>query len=98
MSHHQKIEFVLYTTAGGASIVSILEATTWAEVVSELHGRGMNYAVVFKNKKLPAGYDGYPVINGDESDLRFLDKKGVVVGLYAKGHAKKSNSGFAVAA
>ena len=61
-------------------------------------GRGMNYAVVFKNKKLPAGYDGYPVINGDESDLRFLDKKGVVVGLYAKGHAKKSNSGFAVAA
>jgi hypothetical protein len=41
MSHHQKIEFVLYTTAGGASIVSILEATTWAEVVSELHESGM---------------------------------------------------------
>ena len=41
MSHHQKIEFVLYTTAGGASIVSILEATTWAEVVSELHESSM---------------------------------------------------------
>ena len=41
MSHHQKIEFVLYTTAGGASIVSILEATTWAEVVSELISSGM---------------------------------------------------------
>jgi hypothetical protein len=62
------------------------------------YGRGMNYAVVFKNKKLPNGYEGYPVINGDESDLRFLDRKGVVVGLYAKGRAKKSDSGFAVAA
>ena len=62
------------------------------------YGRGMNYAVVFKNKQLPVGYEGYPVINGDESDLRFLDKKGVVVGLKAKGQAKKSNSGFAVAA
>ena len=64
----------------------------------ENYGRGMNYAVVFKNKQLPVGYEGYPVINGDESDLRFLDKKGVVVGLYAKGRAKKSDSGFAVAA
>ena len=62
------------------------------------YGRGMNYAVVFKNKILPAAYEGYEVINGDESDLRFLDKKGVVVGLIAKGQAKKSTSGFAVAA
>ena len=62
------------------------------------YGLGMNYAVVFKNKLLPEGYEGYPVINGDSTDLRFLDPKGVVVGLYAKGRAKKSNSGFAVAA
>ena len=60
--------------------------------------RGMNYAVVFRGKTLPAVYQGYRVINGDESDLRFLDEKGVVVGLKAKGNAKKSNSGFAVAA
>ena len=64
----------------------------------ENYGRDMNYAVVFKNKQLPNGYEGYPVINGDSTDLRFLDPKGVVVGLYAKGRAKKSNSGFAVAA
>jgi hypothetical protein len=62
------------------------------------YGRGMNYAVVFKNKLLPEGYEGYPMINGDSTDLRFLDPKGVVVGLYAKGRAKKSDSGFAVAA
>ena len=64
----------------------------------QFYGKGMNYAVVFKGKKLPEGYQGYPVINGDESDLRFLDRKGVVVGLIAKGRAKKSTSGFCVEA
>jgi hypothetical protein len=34
------------------------------------------------------------VINGDESDLRFLDKQGVVVGLIEKGLAKKDETGF----
>jgi hypothetical protein len=35
-------------------------------------------------------------INGDENDLRFLDPKGVVVGLTAKGKAKSDTSGFVV--
>jgi hypothetical protein len=35
-----------------------------------------------------------PVFNGDESDLRFLDPKGSIIGLYAKGKAKKDNTGF----
>ena len=34
------------------------------------------------------------MMNGDESDLRFLDDKNVIVGLKAKGAAKKSTSGF----
>ena len=55
---------------------------------------GMNVAVVFN--KLPETYLGRPVINGDETDLRFLDGKGVVVGLKAKGKAKKDTSGFVV--
>ena len=32
--------------------------------------------------------------DGDESDLRFLDKQGVVVGLIEKGLAKKDSTGF----
>lgn len=56
---------------------------------------GMNIAVVFK-KELPEKYLGLPVINGDETDLRFLDPKGVIVGLKAKGKAKKDTSGFVV--
>jgi len=58
---------------------------------------GMNVAVVFGLKKtepMPEAYLGRPVFNGDESDLRFLDPKGVIVGLYAKGRAKKDTSGF----
>jgi len=58
---------------------------------------GLNVATVFGLKKtepMPEFYNGLPVFNGDESDLRFLDPKGVVVGLYAKGKAKKDTSGF----
>lgn len=60
---------------------------------------GINVAVVFSTKKteqLPDEYLGFEVINGDEHDLRFLDKKGVIVGLTAKGRAKKDTSGFVV--
>ena len=56
-----------------------------------------NIATVFgikKSQPMPETYEGTPVFNGEESDLRFLDPKGVVVGLYAKGKAKKDTSGF----
>ena len=59
--------------------------------------QGMNVATVFGLKKsvpMPETYNGRTVFNGDESDLRFLDPKGVVVGLYAKGRAKKDTTGF----
>lgn len=59
--------------------------------------QGYNVATVFGLKKtqpMPATYNNRPVFNGDESDLRFLDPKGVIVGLYAKGKAKKDTSGF----
>lgn len=53
-------------------------------------------AVVFRSKKLPAEFMGRPVVNGDETDLRFLDAPGVIVGLSAKGPAKRDTSGFVV--
>ena len=55
--------------------------------------RGGTVAAVFR-KALPDTYWGYPVIDGDEHDLRFLDPAGVVVGLKAKGNAKRDQSGF----
>jgi hypothetical protein len=52
-----------------------------------------NISAVFRNY-LPTEYEGYQVVNGDESDLRFLDKKNCIVGLIAKGDAKRDSSGF----
>jgi hypothetical protein len=54
--------------------------------------QGMNIAMVFD--RVPATYMGLEVIDADETDLRFLDKKGVIAGLKAKGRAKKDTSGF----
>jgi hypothetical protein len=61
---------------------------------------GFNVAVVFNTKKghpLPEKYMGYPVYSGDETDVRFKDPKGgFIIGLIAKGDAKKDESGFVV--
>jgi len=47
-----------------------------------------NVAVVFKDK-LPPKWMSRRVIDGDKHDLRFLDPKGVIVGLVAKGLGRK---------
>jgi hypothetical protein len=36
------------------------------------------------------------VFDGDDTDLRFLDPTGVIVGLKAKGRARKDTSGFVI--
>jgi len=63
---------------------------------------GSNVCVVFDTKRkdaLPQFYRGIPVIDGDMTDLRFLDPTGVVVGLRAKGKARRlkaSDNGFVI--
>jgi hypothetical protein len=62
---------------------------------------GVNVAVVFSTRKgepLPARWKGWPVMDGDVSDLRFLDAPRHVVGVRAKGPARRDTSGFVVAA
>ena len=55
-----------------------------------------NIAVVFHAKELPVRFMGKPVIDGDLHDARIDDQKGVIVGLRAKGTAKKDTTGFVV--
>jgi hypothetical protein len=55
--------------------------------VAEALLQGMSVATVFD--RIPEG-----VYSADEDDLRFLDPKGIVLGLKAKGRAKKDTSGF----
>ena len=62
--------------------------------VNRAIAQGMNVATVFD--EVPQEYKGRPVIDADETDLRFLDPKGVIAGLKAKGRAKKDYSGFVI--
>ena len=66
------------------------------QVLQAVRDTGVNAAVVFRHK-LPKTFKGFRVINGDKDDLRFLDPKGVIVGLIAKGKkAKADRSGFVI--
>jgi hypothetical protein len=103
---HSDINFYDYTKVlkrfkmdmpGNYSLTFSRSEENEAEAIEALKS-GKNVAIVFEaiNNELPILWNGYPVINGDESDLRFLDAKNVVVGLKAKGSAKKDTSGFVV--
>jgi len=67
------------------------------KVSLEMLNRGYNVAYVFGVKKeqdLPTSYNGFKVVNGDESDLRFLDEENVIVGLKYKLMTGKGTSGM----
>jgi hypothetical protein len=69
------------------------------EDAKRLLSLGINIACVFSTavkNQLPQTYLGKQVIDGDVTDIRFIDPKGVVVGLRAKGPARKDESGFVV--
>lgn len=52
-------------------------------------------AVVFQKKEdIPSSFRAWEVIDGDDTDVRHIEPKNVVVALYAKGKAKKDQSGF----
>lgn len=69
----------------------------YAAQAEKAKAHGMNIAVVFREKGgIPAHFLGLPTHDGDADDLRFLDPRGVVVALYAKGPAKKDTTGFVI--
>lgn len=54
-------------------------APTGEAAARRVLGAGGNVAVVFRVKRgrpLPAVWNGYPVIDGDVTDLRYLDPAG----------------------
>ena len=74
----------------------------YAALIDTAHkATGRNVAVVFRSKALrdsfiASGWNGTRVIDGDRTDMRFADPRGVVVGLYAKGKARSDTSGFVI--
>ncbi len=66
---------------------SASERTTADQILAMVE-RGYNVATVFstgRTKPLPATFHGAPIIDGDKSDDRAEDPRGVIVGLRAKG-------------
>ena len=52
-------------------------------------------SVVFMKKEdIPKSFNNFKVIDGDNTDLRHIEPKGVIVSLYAKGAAKKDTLNF----
>lgn len=90
------IQFYDYTKVLGRRVAHILNYHLTfskadgndADVVKAL-SRGMSVVAVYD--KIP---EGTP--SADETDLRFLDPKGIMLGLKAKGRAKKDYSGFVI--
>lgn len=55
----------------------------WIHCEEVLKNKVANVAVVFKNV-VPSTWNGFTVLNGDQSDERFLEGKGVIIGLKYK--------------
>jgi len=62
---------------------------------AEAQSLGVNVVVVFdtpKDAQLPPTFKGRAVIDGDKTDLRYMDPADVVVGLRAKGPARQAGN------
>lgn len=93
------VQFYDYTKIIGRSVpdnyhLTFSKSESNDRDVSTAIRNGLNVAVVFD--KLPETYLGRPVVSGDDTDIRVNDPHGVVIGLKAKGPAKKDLSGFVV--
>jgi hypothetical protein len=89
-AHFPTVQFSEYTKEEDAVDTRTNEYTilSYSERYTEDQVRVMkrNVAVVFDGG-LPETWAGKPVIDGDLHDFRFLDPRGVIVGLRAKGDA-----------
>lgn len=66
--------------------------TSWGSPLAKLGKLAIEQAIV---GGVP-GFEGVPVVSGDDTDLRHLDPRGAIVALYAKGRAARDTSGFVV--
>lgn len=71
--------------------------------VTKAVANGERLAVVFRNRAIVERmlangetFLGLPVVDGDNTDIRHLEPKGVIVALYAKGKARRDETGFVV--
>jgi hypothetical protein len=69
----------------------------YQKYVKQAIAKGMRIAAVFRTRAaIPKSFLGLDCVDGDDSDIRHIDPRGVIVALYAKGKARKDFSGFVV--
>jgi len=111
MAAHSDVQFYDYTKLANRKNVpanydltfSYSGVEAYQPFVVKAVAKGERIAVVFRNRAIVetmlANGDtflGLSVVDGDDTDIRHLDAKGVVVALYAKGKARRDQSGFVV--
>lgn len=58
---------------------------------------GHRVAAVFRTRdSIPSEFRGLRTIDGDDTDVRHVEPRGVIVALYAKGPARRDTSGFVI--
>lgn len=105
MEHFPDVQFYDYTKLANRRnlpanyhLTFSLADGNMAQAIAAL-ANGLNVAAVFRDIETRAyymgtGFLGHTVVDGDETDLRFLDPRNSIVGLYAKGAAKRDTTGF----
>ena len=91
-----QVQFYDYTKVLGRKIAHL---PNYHLTFSKADGNDADVAkALAQGMSVVAVYDEIPegVPSADETDLRFLDPKGVMLGLKAKGKAKKDYSGFVI--
>jgi hypothetical protein len=82
--------------AGTYSLTFSRSENNWADCLKALN-MGVNVAVVFGSDAIkPDTFEGFPVVDGDLSDIVMMETKGSILALRAKGKAKKDRTGFVV--
>ena len=100
MDAHPDVQFYDYTKVYNRLTRAIdnyyllfsYSGNNYLECIEALH-RGYNVAVVF-GQNLPAKFWRHKVVDGDKHDLRFKDISKRIVGLRAKGRARKEQNEF----
>jgi len=108
---HNDVQFYDYTKLANRKNVpanydltfSYSGVAAYQPFVAKAVANGERIAVVFRNRAIVEQmlangetFLGLPVVDGDDTDIRHLDPRGAIVALYAKGKARRDQSGFVV--
>jgi hypothetical protein len=108
---HNDVQFYDYTKLANRKNVpanydltfSYSGVEAYQPFVAKAVANGERIAVVFRNRAIVNAmlannetFLGLPVVDGDDTDIRHLDPRGAIVALYAKGKARRDQSGFVV--